>query len=275
MKIFLLSTLLLISFSAFSQSYLILNNGTTLTLDRSGHVYDFYQVHLVDQINHAGGRYFVKDNKLVTVDVSGFLFEKDKKIEGVKARGSNFILLEGNKIITVDSQGFYYEYEHQAISNIINHGGNFFLSKTKNDSINTDLYTVDKKGKLLKVLIEGLSSSEILVFGRMYLQTTSGIIHTVSKYGAVTTYNKLDIGKITKSGGNFFIDSNEKLFTVSDEGVLLTPPLPIGLKVSEVQKAGGNFFIDSSGRLFTVDEAGSLSEQSVLHDLSDLKIIGT
>jgi hypothetical protein len=75
-------------------------------------------------------------------------------------------------------------------------------------------------------------------------------------------------------GGNFFIDANHLIYTVSEDGLLILPLLPNGLDISTVSKLGNNYFIDSRGKLFTIDNLGEIKEREIKsHDLNDVKIL--
>jgi hypothetical protein len=79
---------------------------------------------------------------------------------------------------------------------------------------------------------------------------------------------------IKKSGGNYFIDSSDIIYTVSAEGFLYTPALPSYLKIDSVTKLGQNYFLDQEGRLYTVDSQGIINERIIKsHDLKDVKIL--
>ena len=70
MKKLFLAVLATLSFNAFSQSYFILDNGVTLTVDHKGFVYDYGHYTPVNRVTVKGGQYLVEDtNILVTVDV--------------------------------------------------------------------------------------------------------------------------------------------------------------------------------------------------------------
>lgn len=275
MKKMLAAGLLLASMNVFSQSYLILNNGVTLTTDKAGFIYDFGHFNLPYKINLAGGQYFTLDNKLSTVDINGFLYEKGKKIEKVKAKGSNFVITD-DALVTIDSKGFYYEFDKDSkiFKKVTLFGGNFFLVKPDDKKNIIDLYTVNDKGNYFKVNVDGLNPADIVSVGGTYFQTKTGVIYTVSKDGFVYSKAAQKVGGIAKIGGNFFIDSAGLLFTVSEDGFLMLPILPANIKVAEVSKLGANFMIDTSGRVFTVDKTGAMAERSINHDLSQTKILG-
>ncbi len=276
MKKFLVAGMMLASMNVFSQSYLILNNGITLTTDNAGFVYDFGHFRVPYKVTLNGGQFLVENQKLSTVDTSGFLYEKSLKVEKVKAKGLNYFINDDSKLITVDTKGFYYEYDKDAKSvfkKVAGMGGNFFTVKPDDKKTIIDLYTVNNAGNYFKVNVPGLNPADIATIGGTYFQTKAGVVHTVSKDGFVYAKPEVKVGAIKKLGGNFLIDSANLLFTVSEEGFLMLPVLPANIKVADIQKVGANYMLDSEGRIFVVDKVGNLVERTINHDLRNTKIL--
>lgn len=275
MKNFFTLGLMLASFSAFSQSYLILNNGVTLTTDKAGFVYDFNHFRIPYKVTINGGQFHVEDKKLSTVDTSGFLFEKNFEVKKVKGKGLNFFVNDDNHLVTIDEKGFYYEYDKddKIFKSAVAFGGNFFLVKPNSRKPNIDLYTVNSKGNYFKIDVPGLNPADIKTVGGTFFQTKNGVVYTVSKDGFVFAKPEVKVGSIVKAGGNFMIDSTNKIFTVSEDGFLILPVLPMNIKVMTVQKLGSNYMIDTEGRIFTVDAQGNMHERKIDHDLTDTKIL--
>jgi hypothetical protein len=275
MKKTLFAVLTLISSHVFSQSYLILTNGVTLTTDKAGFIYDFGHFHLPYKVNAGGGQYFFDSKKLITVDSMGFLYEKSLKIDSLRGKGINYFVDEDDKLITIDSQGFFYQFESKdkIFKKIIGYGGNFFLVKPEDNKTKVDLYTVNEKGNYFKTEVTGLNPNEITEFGGQYFQTKSNLTYTVSKEGFV--YNKagLNIGGIVQKGGNYFIDTFGILYTVSDSGFLMLPSLPVQLNLKTIKKMGANYMIDEDGRIFVVSSDGQVNERQTTHDLRNTKIL--
>jgi hypothetical protein len=267
--------LMLSSLNAFSQSYLILNNGVTLTLDKAGYVYDFGHFRIPYKVTVNGGLFHVEDKKLSTVDSAGFLYEKDMKIDKIKGKGLNFLIKDDSHLVTIDSKGFYYEYDKddKIFKKATAFGGNFFLVKENSRKNIVDLYTVNDKGNYFKIEVAGLNPADITTVGGTFFQTKNGVVYTVSKDGFVYAKPEIKVGTIVKAGGNYLIDSTNKIYTVTEDGFLMLPILPANIKVSLVQKLGSNYMIDSEGQIFVVDEKGNMHERSVAHDLSNTKIL--
>lgn len=275
MKKFLVAGMMLASMNVFSQSYLILNNGITLTTDNAGFVYDFGHFRVPYKVTLNGGQFLVENQKLSTVDTAGFLYEKSLKVEKVKAKGLNYFINDDNKLFTFDSKGFYYEFDKDksAFKKVSGMGGNFFTVKPDDKKPLVDLYTINTTGNYFKINAPELNPADITSMGGTYFQTKSGVVHTVSKDGFVFAKPEIKVGAIKKFGGNFMIDSANLLFTVSEEGFLMLPVLPANIKVADIQKVGANYMLDSEGRMFIVDKVGNLVERTINHDLRNTKIL--
>lgn len=267
--------LMLSSFNAFSQSYLVLNNGVTLTTDKAGYIYDFGHFRIPYKVTVNGGQFLVEDKKLSTVDTSGFLFEKDIKIDKIKGKGLNFLIKSDNKLVTIDEKGFYYEYDKddKIFRTAVAYGGNFFLVKPNSRRPDLDLYTVNSNGNYFKINVPGLNPADIKTVGGTFFQTKNGVVYTVSKDGFVFAKPEIKVGNIIKSGGNYLIDSTNKLYTISEDGLLILPILPANIKVATVQRLGSNYMIDTEGRIFSVDAKGLMHERTIAHDLINSKIL--
>lgn len=275
MKKIIAAGIMLASMNVFSQSYLVLNNGVTLTTDNSGFVYDFGHFKVPYKITHNGGQFLVEDERLTTVDSKGFMYGKDQKVKKIKGKGLNYLVTDGNDLLTIDANGFFYTYgkDGKTFKKIQNFGGNFFTVRPEDKKPQVDLYTVNSSGNYFKLNVEGLNPADITVIGGTFFQTKNGLIYTISNNGFVFSKSDIAVGAIKKSGGNYFIDDTNKLFTVSEDGLLVLPVLPMNIKVSDVKKLGANYMIDSEGRIFTVDKSGNMEERTVNHDLRNSKIL--
>jgi hypothetical protein len=275
MKKILTASVLFFSVNAFSQSYLILNNGVTLTTDTAGYVYDFGHFYLPYKLKHNGGQFFVEDNRLVTINSKGLLFEKDLEVDDIKGKGLNYLINNDNNLITIDADGFYYLFKEDSeiFKKVIQFGGNFFLVKPEKKRPVVEIYTINEKGNYFKMNVEGLNPSDITQLGGNFFQTKDGKTFTISKMGFIFQKSEIKVSKFLKVGGNFLIDSAGLLFTVSDEGLLLVPNLPKSLNISMVHKVGFNYMIDTNGKIFVVDKNGSVEERVVQHDLRNAKVL--
>lgn len=275
MKKILALGLTVLSMNVFSQSYLILNNGTTLTTDKAGYVYDFSNFVMPYKVTLNGGSFFLEEDKLVTVNDQGFLYRPDFKVKKAKGKGSNYLLDDKLGLVTITSQGTYYTYDKDAaVKKIATFGGNFFTVVADSKRKIVDLYTVDSKGGYFKPTLAELNPAQINQIGGNYFTTERGTTFTVSKDGFVFPKTNLVAGVIVKKGGNFFVNSLGSLFTVSDDGLLLLPILPGNLVPANIVKLGANYMIDNAGKIFVVDSAGVISERTITeHDLLNTKVL--
>ncbi len=276
MKNLLIAGFALLSLSAFSQSYIILNNGVTLTTDKAGLVYDFDLFNLPYNVTISGGQFLVSDEKVSTVTEKGFFFKTDVKVKKIKGKGFNYMVNDDNALITVSATGIVTKLDKDSpFKKPVAFGGNYLT--VQNDKKKAlDLYTVDAKGFYFNPAIPGLATADIIASPGNYITTRTGGIYTVARDGLVySKAGEYKIGAIKKAGGNFFIDSANFLFTVTDAGFLMCPILPKGLVVSNIAKVGANYMIDSEGKLFVVDSTtGQINERLVKdHDLLSAKIL--
>lgn len=276
MKKFLVAGMMLASMNVFSQSYLILNNGITLTTDNAGFIYDFGHFRVPYKVTLNGGQFLVENSKLSTVDTAGFLYEKSLKVEKVKGKGLNYLINDDNNLLTIDAKGFFYTYDKDAKSvfkKAVGFGGNFFTVKPDDKKAIVDLYTINSTGNYFKINVVGLNPADITTIGGTFFQTKAGVVHTVSKDGFVYAKPEVKVGAIKKAGGNWMIDSANMLYTVSEDGFLMLPVLPANIKVLDIKQMGANYMLDSEGRIFIVDKAGNLVERTINHDLRNAKIL--
>lgn len=275
MKHFISTAALLLSFSAFSQSYLILSNGVTLTTDKAGFVYDFGHFFPPYKINLHGGQFLVEEDQLSTIDDNGFLYTKDLKVKKTKGAGLNYIINNDGSLVTIDNNGYYYilEGDGQLFRKPLLFGGNFFTVNTGKKKEPAHLYTVNNKGNYFKVDVPDLNPLEITKTGGKFFQVKSDLIYTVNKDGFVFAKPEIKVAKIKSAGGNFFIDETNKLYTVSEDGYLFLPILPANIVIDNLVKFGANYMIDNAGRIFVVDHTGAMFERSIPeHNLLNSKI---
>lgn len=274
-KILALGSLML-ALNSYSQSFVILNNGVTLTTDKAAFVYDFGHFILPYKVNLVGGQFLVEEEKFVTVDEKGFLYRKTEKAPSkIKGKGSKYLLSDSGTLYTFDASGFFYKYDKDsALKKAVKFGGNFFTVKPDDKKPLVELYTVNSKGNYFKMNVAGLNPAEITVMGGSFFQTNKGVIYTVNKDGFVISKADMKVGAVKKSGGNYFIDASNAIYTVSEEGFLFLPTLPASLKIDTITKLGQNYFLDSEGKLFAIDNTGAIFEREMKsHDLREAKLL--
>jgi hypothetical protein len=274
-KILTLASLML-ALNGYSQSYMILGNGVTLTTDKTAFVYDFNHFILPYKVTLTGGQFLAEDGKFISIDDNGFLYRKDEKAPSkLKGKGNNYVIADNGVLYTFDSSGFLYKFDKDSATKKANHfGGNFFTSKPDDKKPAVELYTLNSKGNYFKTDVVGLNPADIRTMGGTYFQTSKGVIYTITKDGFVFAKLEIKVGQVKKIGGNFFVDDSNAIYTVSDEGFLFLPALPSNLKVATITKIGQNYFLDQEGKLFVIDSAGAIFERDIkTHDLKDAKIL--
>ena len=273
-KILALGSLML-ALNGYSQSYMILGNGVTLTTDKAAFVYDFSHFILPYKVTLTGGQFFAEEGKIISIDSMGYLYRKDEKAPSkLKGKGNNYLISDSGALITFDAAGFFYKFDKDAATKkAVGFGGNFFTVKPDDKKPLVDLYTLNSKGNYFKSVVPGLNAAEITAFGGTFFQTSQGVVHTISKDGFVFSKADMKVGTIKKMGGNYFVDSNNAIYTVSEDGFLMLPTLPINLKVATISKLGQNYFVDQDGKMFAVDNTGAIYEREMkAHDIKDAKI---
>lgn len=276
MKSIFLALVATLSMSAFSQSYLILDNGITITTDTSGFSYDFGHYTFPQKVIIKGGQYFVEEGGiLTTVDENGLLFRKYELIPSkIKGKGHNYFVSEEGFFYAFDKRGYLKVTESELYMNATNFGGNYFTVASNPEKTEIDLYVVTSEGVVTKVEVPELDPKDIVSFGGSYFMSNRGIVYTVSSVGEIVPQEKLRVGLLAKKGFNFFTDSAGHLFTVSETGELNLPALPINLEIGIIDKVGGNYFIDQAGSLFVVNKKGQVYERLMFdHDFTSTKII--
>jgi len=276
MKSFLLATLAALSFNAFSQSYLIMENGITITTDTSGFSYDFGHYTFPQKVIIKGGQYFVEEGGILgTIDENGLLFRKYELIPSkIRGKGLNYFISEEGFLYAFDKKGYLKVTESELYMSATNFGGNFFTVANDPEKTDIDLYVVTSEGLVSKVEVPNLDPKDIVTFGGNYFMSNRGIVFTVSTSGQITIKDDMRVGIIAKKGGNYFTDSSGYFFTVSEEGELVMPALPISMHIADINKTGSNYFIDKVGKLFVVDKKGNVFEKIMRdHDFNTAKVI--
>ena len=266
---------LLMALNGYSQSYLILNNGVTLTTDTAAFVYDFGHFIPPYKVTLSGGQFLAEEEKLITIDSKGFVYRKDEKVpKKLRGKGANYLISDNGVILTIDANGFYYKFDKDAaMKKTVLFGGNFFTVKM-DDKKPTEIYTVNEKGNYFKLNVAGLNPADIATVGGNFFMTKTGVVYTVSKEGFVFAKPETKTGIIKKAGGNFFIDANNMIYTVSKEGFLMLPSLPANLKIESITKLGSNYFIDADAKLFVIDSTGAIIEREIKdHDIRNVKLL--
>jgi hypothetical protein len=265
MKQLLLAALATLSLNAFCQSYLVLENGIVVTIDKAGFVYDFGHYAFPQKVTLKGGKYFVEENSiLTTVDDNGLLFRKYEVIpEKLIGKGINYFLSDVGTLNTINGKGVLTVSEHPEFTVASNFGGNYFMVPTDVEKKTADLYTINSEGVQSKANPTPIKLSEIVAYGGTYFMNNRGVVTSISGLtGAAIAHPNIRIGVLGKKGGNYFTDSSNTIFTVAEDGSIKVPVIPVNLKVTAITKLGSNYFLDLNGRLFVVDHNGDVFERT-------------
>lgn len=276
MKSLLLAALATLSLNAFSQSYVIMDNGIVVTTDSSGFTYDFGHYAFPQKVTLKGGQYFVEEgNILATIDENGLLFRKYELIpEKIKGKGINYFLSDEGFLYMIDKKGYVKVTESELYKNAVNFGGNYFTVAVDAEKTQVDLYVVTSDAQVVKADVPSLKAKDIVSYGGTYFMNNRGIVFTVASNGSVIPRDDMRVGILQKKGGNYFIDSSGYFYTVSETGDLKMPALPINMRVNTVQRLGSNYFIDQTGKLYVVDKNGNVFERVMRdHDFRLAKVI--
>lgn len=275
MKKLFLAALATLSLHTFAQSYIIMDNGITLTTDNSGFVYDFGHYAFPQKVVLKGGQFFVEEGGiLATVDEHGLFFRKYEMIpEKIIGKGINYFLSEDGSMYTINKAGYVTLTQDEAYKKAVNFGGNYFTVEA-NDAKDLELRVVTGDGQVVAPVVPSLKVKDIISFGGNYFMTNRGIVFSVTDAGAVVPHDDMRIGILNKKGGNYFVDSSGYFYTVAQDGTLKMPALPISLRVPSIFRLGSNYFIDQAGKLFTVDKDGNVYERPMRdHDFKNAKVI--
>jgi hypothetical protein len=275
MKKIMLAAFAVLSMNAFSQSYLVLDNGVTLTTDKKGFVYDFGNYAVPQKITLKGGSYFVEDGGvLATIDDMGVLFRKYESIPAqLKGKGMNYFMGANGDLYTVDHAGVVNLKNDPKFMKASSFGGNYFTVIADDATKMMEIYAVGADGNFAKSSIT-MKSTDVVAYGGNYFMNNRGVVFTVSDEGKITPNPGARVGILVKKGGNYFVDSSGAIFTVAANGTLYSPTIPNTLFVQTITKTGTNYFLDKDSRLFSVDDQGQIFER-VLNglDLHTARII--
>lgn len=275
MKSFLFFALSVLSFNSYSQSFLIMDNGITITTDNKGGAYDFGHYAFPQKVTLKGGRFYVEDGAvLATVDENGLLFKKYEVIpEDIKGKGNNYFI-SGEKVYGIDNHGVLKITEDSFFKRARIFGGNFFISQPRPLLSELEFYMINQEGLPVKIETGDMNLKEIVDVGGNYFMNRNGDLFTLSSDGVISLKTEFRVGMLAKKGGNFFVDSSNFLFTIDQSGGLHMPAIPLGLDVTNILKVGENYFIDMEGRFYVVDKDGNIFERLMPdHDFRMAKVI--
>jgi hypothetical protein len=274
MKQLIFSALALLSINAFSQTYMVLNNGVILTVDKAGFVYDFGHFILPYNVKSPGGSYLVEDNKLITVSEKGLLTKLDYKAKDLEVLGGNFYIDDNGTLFTINANGLVFKYKEDDFTRVEKFGGNYFTNYSDRKETDLHLITISNTGLVSNLQVPGLDPKEINHTGGNYFITKKNVLYTVSDAGIVVIQPQIKIGFVKKRAGNFFIDSNGFVYGVTAAGNVVQPTVPSTFNVGQVKQVGMNYMITTDGKIFVMTSEGQIYERSasVRHDMTQVKV---
>lgn len=263
MKFFLLSLMLSFMGHASAQSYLIMDNGSTLTTDKSGFIYDFGHYAYPHKISLKGGVFFIEENAiLATIDENGMLYRKYEYIpEKILGKGINYFLSNEGELYTIDRKGAVKIKKEEDFKRVTHFGGRYFL--VARDDGMVEVVTISLDGEFTRHPDELIKLTDIVSLGGAYFMNRRGVVHTINSWGEILSHPEQRVGLIERRGGNFFTDSSGFIYTINEAGELISPAVPFSLSVSNIIKNAANYFIDLQGRLFVVNDKGEVYEKEL------------
>lgn len=273
MKLLMLSVMLSLTWQVSAQSYFIMNNGSTLTTDKDGFIYDLGHYAYPHKISLKGGVFFVEENSIIaTVDENGMLFRKYEHIpEKIKGKGINYFLSSEGELYTVDRTGGIKVHVQADFKSATRFGGRYFLLALEDGMV--EIVTINLDGEFTRHPEMKMKLIDIVSLGGTYLMDRRGIVHTINSWGEIISHADKRVGIIEVRGGNFFTDSSNFIYSISKEGELITPAVPMNLSASNIVKSSSNYFVDLQGRLFVVNDKGEIYQKTLDgHDFKNIAV---
>ena len=269
MKALLGFALLVSTLSVHAQSYVLQMNGTLLTQDAEGRVYDLNQFVNPNNIVGRGKNWLLDRQQLVTtISNKGFVFKKTdmKGPKGIKAYGDSWFISDKGEMNVVTREGllFTYTLDQFKKSEVLLAGGNWL---TLREGSQVSFVTIDTvKGFTYTLTPQvlagiGLNPMNIKEKGGNYFVDSAGVLFTVDRNGLVS--NKKTMGLFAankKLGSNYLVDAKGGVRVVLDNGWMLLPNLPANM--GGLNKTGTTHAWDSKGQFFTFAETAPDAEVS-------------
>ncbi len=274
MKMLLLLLSLGFFTQASAQSYLIMNNGSTLTTDKSGFIYDFGHYAYPHKISMKGGVFFVEENSIIaTIDENGMLYRKYEHIpEKIKGKGINYFLSSEGELYTIDRTGGIKIKVQEEFKRASHFGGRYFLIAQEDGFV--EFVTINLDGEFTRHPEMKMKLTDIVSLGGSYFMNRRGVVHTINSWGEIEAKTGERVGIIERRGGNFFSDSSNFIYTISENGELITPAVPMNLSISNIVKNATNYFVDLQGRLFIVNDKGEIYHKELEgYDFKNIAVI--
>lgn len=230
----------------------------------------FYQKELVDTF---GGKYILMDdsNLIHTLDSQGNMY-KDITMysdSGARIRGSHYFISRRGSLYMVLNDGSLKKYDDEGYQEKFNKvskrtaAGHYFMMEGK--LVVPNIY--NGRLEIAKVRPEGkfeikgdnyftTDEGEIVLIGYAQHEGPRGNDHYAR---IVKSQIPSNVGKIAIGGGNFFIDNNNVVYTVSDTARFKIAGPVEGHENEKPAHVGSNYMIYGNGDLFQVDEEGNIN----------------
>jgi hypothetical protein len=276
MKFIFFALALFTSQFSFSQSYMIFDNGSILTLDKFGFIYDLGNYVYPQKVTLTSGRYFIEENRILnTISEEGLLFKKFEVLpDHYLGTGDSYFISTNGDLYTIDNNGIASVTNNERFKFAKKFGGNFFFLPSELNENELQLYVINSQGQLIEEENLLFLDEAIVDVGGSYFMTNKGELYSVGFNGEVNLNNSFRVGILSKKGGRFFVDSSGFLFSLNQAGQVVLPSIPHGLKTQMISRIGWNYFIDSSARLFVIDQDGNIiQKESIDQNLRYLRFV--
>ncbi len=263
MKKLMLLLVLIFTQSSWAQSFMIMNNGSILTTDKEGFLYDFGHFAYPHKISLKGGIFFIEENSIIaTIDEKGMLYRKYEYIpKNIIGKGINYFLSSEGELYMIDKAGAIKTKTEEDFKQASYFGGNYFFLALDDGKI--ELVTISDTGEYVRHSEQIMSLSDLVSLGGKYFMNRRGVVHTISAAGEVIVHADKRVGLIDRRGGSFFTDSSGFIYTISSEGELVTPAIPANLSVTNIVRNASHYFIDLQGRLFVINSRGEIYQKEM------------
>lgn len=212
--------------------FIVEDSNILVTVDERGFPFRKYEV-LPTTIKGKGTNYIIGDNNAVyVIDQKGnvHLTENDPAVAAATKFGGSFFVVE-NDLYTVSISGSYQKVAIEGLKpqDILTFGGNYFMT---NRGV---LFTISADGKVFSRAQDRVGI--IVKRGGNYFIDSMGFFYVVTADGSLKLPSipmSLRLQAITKLGVNYFIDANGKLFTVDKDGNVLERMMNYDLKTAKI-----------------------------------------
>ncbi len=265
MKMTLASLLLFGALQASAQSFLVENDGTLLTIDRKGFLYDLGHSVDPDDVGIRGKNWFDNKGVITTIDMNGLVHAKPEiRLPRLRVSGGHWAIGSRGEFVVFASNGFVYNYDDSLQmfrrGQVLSSGHNWIVLREGSRGP-IQLVTVDViDGRYFVATPEslqqrGLNVRNIRVSGGNWFIDSTGVLHAVTRNGGVMSHPEHgNFMRLVSNGGNFFIDSANMTRVVMDNGLVLLPNLPMAPYYGAFLRTGSQSGWTMNGTFITFAE---------------------